>query len=236
MKKLCMMLTLAAAIAVCPVVRAQTAGGAEVLLEAARKKELLSGDLEGAIRQYKEILAKHARNRAAAATALVRMGQCYEKLGDAEARKAYERAIREFGDQTASAATARTRLAAMGGSGAASAETRARLIWDNAIDYWGCVTADGRQLSFIDWSSGDLAVRDLQAVQHRRVTNKGGFEKAEGEAEASCISPDGKRIAFNWQRWDPASKTDGSIQLRVVNSDGTGERLLRQTKPRGYIQ
>jgi hypothetical protein len=34
-----------------------------------------------------------------AGVALVRMGQCYEKLGDKEARNAYERAIRDFADQ-----------------------------------------------------------------------------------------------------------------------------------------
>jgi hypothetical protein len=37
---------------------AQKSDPAEVLLEAARKKEVLEGDLEAAIRQYKEILAR----------------------------------------------------------------------------------------------------------------------------------------------------------------------------------
>src|SRR5258708_1900414 len=72
---------------------------AEVLLQAATQKELTEGKLEEAIQMYKKILANHGGNRVVAAKALVHMGECYEKLGDAESRKAYERAIREFGDQ-----------------------------------------------------------------------------------------------------------------------------------------
>ena len=54
----------------------------------------------------------------------------------------------------------------------------------------------------MDWGTGDLAVRDLVAGQNRRVTNKGGYIKAEAEAEANAISPDGRLIAFAWNRWD----------------------------------
>ena len=35
-----------------------------------------------------------------AATALLHIGQCQEKLGQAEARKAYESVVKEFADQT----------------------------------------------------------------------------------------------------------------------------------------
>ena len=55
------------------------------MLEAAARKERVDGDLRGAIALY-EKLARGA-NRAVAAMALARMGQCYEKLGDADARK-----------------------------------------------------------------------------------------------------------------------------------------------------
>ncbi|MBP1602624.1 MAG: hypothetical protein H6Q06_2775, partial [Acidobacteria bacterium] len=57
---------------------------AEVALQAAIKKEMVDGDLKGAIEQYKKIA--QSGNRAAAARALVRMGQCQERLGEAEAR------------------------------------------------------------------------------------------------------------------------------------------------------
>ncbi|MEK7403768.1 MAG: hypothetical protein AAB225_01545 [Acidobacteriota bacterium] len=94
----------AAALAM-PLGAAQRDTRAEAQLQAAINKETVEGDLKAAIELYRK-LAQSA-NRAAAAKALARMGQCFEKLGDAEARKAYERAIRDFGDQKEAVATAR---------------------------------------------------------------------------------------------------------------------------------
>ena len=98
MKNMCCTVLLSLLLVTPSVVTAQTAGCAEVLLEAAQKKGLVSGDLNGAIRQYREIVAKYPNNRAVAAKALLHLGQCYEKLGDTESRKAYERLVRDFGD------------------------------------------------------------------------------------------------------------------------------------------
>jgi len=84
---------------------------AEVALQAAIKKETVDGDLQGAIERYKGIA--ESRNRVAAAKALLRMGQCYEKLGDPQARKAYERVLTQFPDQKDAAQEARKRLSAL---------------------------------------------------------------------------------------------------------------------------
>src|SRR6266851_1181746 len=102
-----------------PVSMIATVGGvhqddqAEVLLQAAHQKQLVEGQLEEAIQLYKRIVQEHSGNRAVAAKALLEMGQCYEKLGNTEARKAYERVLREYGDQNEAAAQARARLAAI---------------------------------------------------------------------------------------------------------------------------
>ena len=72
---------------------------AEVDLQAAIRMETVEGDLKGAIELYKKIAAQPGAGRATVATALLRMGQCYEKLGDSEARKAYERVVRDYADQ-----------------------------------------------------------------------------------------------------------------------------------------
>ncbi|MCX6634343.1 MAG: tetratricopeptide repeat protein, partial [Acidobacteria bacterium] len=77
----------------------------ELSLQKAIQTETVDGDLKSAIEQYKKIA--QGRDRAVAAKALVRMGECYERLGDADARKAYERAVREFSDQKEPAETAR---------------------------------------------------------------------------------------------------------------------------------
>lgn len=105
--------TLAGFLWLTPFAATQQANRAEVMFEAASKKELVDGDLKGAIEQYQKIVATYGSNRAAAAKALVRMGQCYEKLGDleaGEARKAYERVLRDYADQKEAVSVARARL------------------------------------------------------------------------------------------------------------------------------
>lgn len=87
---------------------------AEVALRAAIEKETVDGDLKAAIEQYKKIAAQPGVSRNVAATALLHLGQCYEKLGQADARKTYERLLRDFGDQAEIVKQARERLSAMG--------------------------------------------------------------------------------------------------------------------------
>src|ERR1051326_1634826 len=49
---------------------------AKVMMEAARKKEVVDGDLNGAIREYSAIVAKYKNDRPAVAMALVHMAEC----------------------------------------------------------------------------------------------------------------------------------------------------------------
>src|SRR6185295_83722 len=85
---------------------------AEGQLHAAIRKEMVEGDRKCAIALYEQVLASAMGNRAVAARALIRLGQCYEKLGNAEARKAYERVVKEFSDQK-DASEAQALLAAL---------------------------------------------------------------------------------------------------------------------------
>jgi Tol biopolymer transport system component len=84
---------------------------AELALKAAMDKEVVDGDLKGAIELYQQLAA--GGDRPVAAQALVRMGQCYEKLGSTEARKAYQRVVTEYADQPDQLTLARARLAAL---------------------------------------------------------------------------------------------------------------------------
>ena len=114
---------------------------AEVALRAAMETETVKGDLKGAIEQYKKVA--QAGDRAIAARALIRMAECYQKLGDAESRKIYERVVREYADQNEAVAVARTRL---GGSAVAhSAGIVTRQVWTGPkVDVTGAVSPDGR--------------------------------------------------------------------------------------------
>src|SRR6266849_2243102 len=87
----------------------------ESMLGAALHQEEVQGDLKGAIVAYQKVVAMSGVSRKTAVEALVRMGQCYEKLGNAESRKAYERVVKDYSDQREAAALARARLGASGG-------------------------------------------------------------------------------------------------------------------------
>jgi Tol biopolymer transport system component len=197
----------------------------DALYQQALRKERTEGDLRGAIALYERVVVSGS-DRALAARALLRIGEAYEKLGLTEAQRAYERLVREYADQTETVLAAQGRLNALT---AATATPRAaagtglslRRIWhDPGVDMEGQPTPDGRLLTYVDWQTGDLAVRDLATEQHRLLTRTGYPAYALG----SSVARDGRSVAYFWNtgegpnQWQP--------QLRVVGIDGTGERTL----------
>src|SRR5262245_4815865 len=76
----------------------QTDRQAEAQLQNAWNKAFVDGDVKAAIEMYRKVA--DGANQAAAAKALVEMGRLYEKQGNAEAQKAYERVVRQFATQT----------------------------------------------------------------------------------------------------------------------------------------
>jgi hypothetical protein len=81
-----------------------------VRLESAIHREVVVGDLKGAIEQYRSIEADPAAPRPIAAKAWLHMAQCFEKSGQlAAAGGAYARVLTEFAEEPESA-TARTSL------------------------------------------------------------------------------------------------------------------------------
>ena len=206
---------------------AQATRSADVQFKAAQHKEEVEGDLKGAIEQYQKIA--QGADRALAAKALVQMGRAYEKLGDAEAQKAYDRVAREFADQTEAAAEARARLASLRGIPASSAGIITRQVWTGPdVDLLGAPSPDGQYLSFVDWTTGALALRDLVTGERRRLT--GGRMSASGEfAFYSRISPDGQKVAYVWVD----SKNPYHLRVTSVNDlrDGLAPRVLYRDTP-----
>ena len=195
-------------------------------LQSAINKEVVEGDLKGAIELYKKIAALPGASRATVATALLRMGQCHEKMGNAEARAAYEQVVRDYADQAEIVAQARARLAALAGtSGAAGGSTMAvRRVWAGPkVDSvsMGKVSPDGRFVTFTDWGTGDLAIHDLTTGQDRRITSNGPYGTSEEFAEFSVPSPDSRQIACNWYN------SNGSYDLRIIGLDGSKPRVVR---------
>jgi Tol biopolymer transport system component len=202
---------------------------AEAQLQAAINKETVEGDLRGAIEQYRKIAALPDAGRATIATALLRMGQCYEKLGETdtqEARKAYERVVTQYADQTEQAQTAQAKLAALGGAPGRTAGTDMavrRLLSGASVDTSGEPSPDGKYLSTSD-ASIFPAVRDIETGQTRRFTRKDNWS-AVVQILTSRWSPDGKNIAFG------LLTKDMSVEIWIVALNGSEPRMLAPGVP-----
>jgi len=222
-----LMLAAAAALwlAFVPAATAQSQERAEVALKAAIDKEVVDGDLKGAIELYKKIAAQPGAGRATLATALLRMGQCHEKLGNAEARTAYQRVVRDYADQAEIVAQARVRLAALGGPGAGGGLVARRVLAD-ASGVGRFLTADGKYISNMDWDTGDVVQFEVASGQTRRITNRGPWTETDKSYENQAFSRDGKQIAYDTTGLDPH-------QLRIRNLDGSGLRTLCSSNEKG---
>jgi Tol biopolymer transport system component len=192
-------------------------------------KERTEGDLDEAIRLYKQIIENHADERTLVAKALVQMGGCYEKLGTAEARTAYERVVRDFADQSEIVAQAKVRLAAIGGPGATGRLVTRRVLAD-ASGVGGVLTADGKYISSnIDRSTGDVIQFEVASGQRTRITNRGPWTETDKSYENQAFSRDGKQIAYNVESSDPNTKA-WVQEVRIRNLDGSGLRTLYSEK------
>jgi Tol biopolymer transport system component len=211
----------------CAATSAFAQSGADLFQQGLRK-ERVDGDLKAAIAIYQRVVKENAKDHALAAKALVELGGAYEKLGNSEAKAAYERVISEYGEQSEQASLARARLAALSASAnlASQAEPIVRRVWTGpGVDASGAPTPDGKLLTFVDWETGDLAVRDLATGEKRRLTNKGTWEKSNAYAFHPVPSRDGKLVAYGF-----IYNTQQREDLRIVGIDG-GEPRVVYTNP-----
>jgi len=194
----------------------------EVLLQRAIQAEMVDGNLPSAIEQYKKIVARNGASRTVLARALVQLAGCYDKQGNAEARKTYERVVREFADQAESAAAARTRLASMRKAPAGGNDISFRRVSDASQFQVPAVSYDGRYISY-QFGRGSIMVRELATGKDYTlaVPSPGSRDYA----EATAISRDSKMVAYAWEIFE------GNSELRTIplqtSSPGQPRRLFR---------
>ena len=181
------------------------------------------GDYAKAIESFALVMTKFPKEKATAAKALLNIGRCYEKLGNAEAQKAYERILIEFKDQTQVVAEARTRLAVLKQQVGTGGLVTRRVLAD-AFGVGGVLTTDGKYIRSIDWETGDVVQFEVASGQRTRITNRGPWSETEKSYEYQAFSRDGKQIVYNsyTKDWIP--------QLRIRNLDGSGLRTLYSEK------
>jgi uncharacterized protein (DUF1800 family) len=217
-----------AIVAATALVGAQSGGRAALMLETGIQKELVDGDLTGAIAVFNTILSRFADERAVAGQALWHLAQCYEQMGNPQARNAYERLLREYDDQNGLLSGARARLSALM-EAPASVDPVEVVIRDVSSRPTAPVrtgpTGDGNFLVF-----SDLAVHNLNTGESRRL-----MTSARSTAYP-VVSPEGRRVAYlSWSGdlqerrrliRDDQSMARTGAELRMVGVDGKDDRLI----------
>ncbi len=204
---------------------------AKEIFEKAVYLEETKGDLEKAIAAYDRIIKEFPDERAIAAKAQLHIGLCYEKLGLKEAQKAFQNVIDKYPEQSESVKTAREKLSlllrAKDVVEKKSEEFLARQVWTGReVDTSGKISPDGRYLSYVDWNSGNLAIREIATGKKTLITKNASWKQdAIAFAMSSVWSPDGKQLAYLWEN-------DGKkrVELHTVGINDQESRLLYQVE------
>jgi len=173
--------------------------GTDTALRAAIEQQTVKGDLKGAIAAYQKIVDSPAQTRAARAEALVRMGACYQMLGDAQAKEAFERVIRDFADQPPLVARARTALRDLGAVPSTGELTMRQL--GVLPEFANTVSDTGLLAAGTDWAgTGNIIVWDVATGKSRPVTGQRVAKPAQYNefGEEPIFSPDATEVAYTW--------------------------------------
>jgi Tol biopolymer transport system component len=197
------------------------------LFASAQHRATVAGDLNGAIDEYRRIVATAGADRSAAARALLGIADCYRQLGDTAAEKrTYQQIARDFADQREAARTARKQLES-GTSTTAPAVRGDRAVWSGAdVGSVGAISPDGRYLTYVDWAGAEnLMVRDLATSASRALTTnrKPGETGSPITATWSAISHNGSRVAFAWK---PAAARDFELRVADLHDSKPNSRVI----------
>jgi Tol biopolymer transport system component len=204
MKRLMLIVALAAA------ALAVGAQSGNDLFQKALVMERTEGNLQEAIKLYQQIVDKFSADRKLAAQALLQMGRCYETLGQAGARKAYERIVSEYADQVEAVRQAEENLSRL-----YKAETpvekgnefKLKKIYTGE-DYVDSISPDGEKLALI--RDDEIWVKDIETGREDNLTTD------QNTNWGTLWSPDSQWIVF----------VDSDGNIKAVSARGGSSRTL----------
>ena len=109
----------------------------------------------------------------------------------------------------------------------------ARQVWTGPeVNPEGQVSLDGRYLTFTNWDTGDLGLRDLRTRSNRLLTDNVGATGYYESSEISVISPDNRQVVY--QHFDGKAMR---YRLRLVSMQGSKPRnVMRDQEKEPYIE
>lgn len=210
----------------------------EQLFQKGIMKEEGEGSLREAIELYKSVADNAQADRVLRAKALYQMGNCYEKLGQQEARGVYEKLVANYTDPADLVANAKRKLNNLntGQTDLTKPGLSMRQVKDASVLDWS-YSPDGKYVAYYDSDSDALGVRNLQTGEKWIVSPKDKITPSKSQYVSDPIiwSPDSKSLVFRWVIRDNTFSTN-SEELHLVEKDGSQDRIIAKNTAEYYPQ
>ncbi len=191
-------------------------------------KERGEGNLEEAIALYQKVI-EETKDESLAAQAQLRIGICYEKLGQEKAKlaqEAFQKVVDRYRGQIATVKTAREKLmlllraqsAVEKGTGGLS--MRSLLAGEKAE--LAQVSPDSHLVAYFNYGEGTMAVHDLTTGKTRLLNSRLEKDEPAGECWSFRWSRGGDALVCSWWQWSAGRWAD----MRMVYLNGSAPRIL----------
>jgi Tol biopolymer transport system component len=103
-----------------------------------------------------------------------------------------------------------------------------RRVWTSSAEnpgVGGFPPVRGRFFSMLVGNAQDLAIYDLAEDRVEVLTDRWADRDSADMTGGPLLSPDGTRLVYRYTHW---GENGGEVQLRMINRDGSGERILLQ--------
>ena len=217
----------------------------EVLFEKAMYTMETKADLKEAISLFELLINTYPNEKEYVAKALFYEGMCYEKLGNIEARKYYEKVINDYSDQSELVQLAQISLKRVLTLEKPTDVQLASVLPEdltiiNLYDKGSSVikgtmvensslSPDGTKIVGVDYSDGqNIAVYDRLSKQIQKITQYEWLTEPVGWTYYPSWSPDGKEIVYMFSDYN-------NYELQVSTLEGKTRTLLRNESNAGQI-
>jgi Tol biopolymer transport system component len=190
------------------------------------------GNFEEAINVFNRLVKEYPASKPLAAKALMKLGLCYERLGNQKATEMYERIIKQYPDQVDLVAQARARLSALSstieaGRGPLVQRVLSGADTDDKNFYDIFPSPDGRRVAFVSVYDGSVSSKDLGSGEVQQLIP----EIPDTWHYSPRWSPDGRRLVVMEHNYKTSV-----CKLKLIDMATRTSVLLNETQWHEWIE